>query len=174
MNTRTIRRSLLSAGLLVVLAIPFQASAGSQTANLSVQSNITANCTISTSILQFGAYDPIFANASSPLGGTGGITTTCTTGSAPVITLGQGLHSATGSTGAVPLRQMQNGSSNMSYGLFQDTNHTIVWGDTTGTAPGSVAGTGVAQNFTVYGQIPAGQNLPSGTYNDTVVATVTF
>jgi spore coat protein U-like protein len=175
MNTRTIRRSLLSAGLLVVLAIPFQASAGSpQTANLSVTSNISANCTITTLPVAFGAYDPVVANATTALPGTGTITTTCTTGAAPVITLGQGSNAGGGSTDAAPVRQMANGSSKMAYGLFQDVGHATVWGNTGGTAPASVTGTGVAQNATVYGLVPAGQNLPSGSYTDTVVATVTF
>ena len=176
MNTRTIRRSLLSAALLVVLAIPFQASAGSpQTANLSVQSNIAANCTITTSILQFGTYDPIVTNASTPLAGTGGITTTCTTGASPVITLGQGLHTGGGSSDAAPVRQMQDGSSdNMGYGLYQDNAYAHVWGNTTATAPAIVTGTGLPQTVPVYGRVPAGQNLPSGSYADTVVATVTF
>ena len=176
MNTRTIRRSLLSAGLLVVLAIPFQASAGSpQTANLSVTSNISANCTITTGAVAFGAYDPVVANASSPLTAQGSITTTCTTGASPVITLGQGLHTGGGSSDAAPVRQMQDGSSdNMGYGLYQDNAYAHVWGNTTATAPAIVTGTGLPQTVPVYGRVPAGQNLPSGSYADTVVATVTF
>jgi spore coat protein U-like protein len=174
MNIRTIRRSLLSAALLVASAIPFQASAGQQTSNLSVTSSIVNTCTISTAPVAFVAYDPVVANASTPLPGTGTITTTCTTGAAPVITLGQGSNAGGGSTDAAPVRQMANGASKMAYGLFQDSGHSIVWGNTPGTAPASIAGTGVAQNATVYGQIPAGQNLPSGSYADTVVATVTF
>jgi spore coat protein U-like protein len=174
MNTRTIRRSLLSAALLVALAIPFQASAGSQTANLSVTSNISANCTITTLPVAFGAYDPVVANVSTALPGTGTITTTCTTGAAPVITLGQGANAGGGSTDVAPARQMANGASKMAYGLFQDSGHATTWGNTPATAPASVAGTGLAQNATVYGLVPSGQNLPSGSYTDTVVATVTF
>ena len=62
----------------------------------------------------------------------------------------------------------------MGYSLYQDSGRTTVWGNTVGTAPASVAGSGVAQNFTVYGQVAAGQTLPVGSYADTVVATVTF
>ena len=48
-----------------------------------------------------------------------------------------------------------------------------VWG---GTAASDVphTGTGTETSLTVYGRIPAGQNVPAGSYSDTVVATVTF
>jgi spore coat protein U-like protein len=174
MTPRRIARSLLSAAVLVALAISFQASAGTQTANLSVTSNITANCTISTAPVAFGAYDPVVANATTALPGTGTITTTCTSGASPVITLGQGANAGGGSTDPAPVRQMANGANRMAYGLYQDSGRTTVWGNTPGTAPAAIAGTGLAQNATVYGQVPAGQNLPSGSYADTVVATVTF
>jgi spore coat protein U-like protein len=35
-------------------------------------------------------------------------------------------------------------------------------------------GTGSATAITVYGQMAAGQNVPAGSYADTVVATVSF
>ncbi|MFM6073490.1 MAG: spore coat protein U domain-containing protein, partial [Dolichospermum sp.] len=38
----------------------------------------------------------------------------------------------------------------------------------------SHTGTGNASNITVYGRIGRGQNVPAGSYTDTVVATVTF
>jgi spore coat protein U-like protein len=150
------------------------ASAATATANLTVSTTIANTCTITTAPVAFVAYDPVVANASTPLPGTGTITTTCTTGAAPVITLGQGANAGGGSTDAAPVRQMANGANKMAYGLWQNAGHSTVWGNTAGTAPASIAGTGVAQNATVYGQIPAGQNLPSGSYTDTVVATVTF
>ena len=35
-------------------------------------------------------------------------------------------------------------------------------------------GTGASQDLTVYGTLPGGQNVPVGSYSDTVVATITF
>jgi spore coat protein U-like protein len=43
-----------------------------------------------------------------------------------------------------------------------------------GTDTLASTGTGVAQSITVYGQIPAGQYVSPGTYNDTIIATITY
>jgi len=61
----------------------------------------------------------------------------------------------------------------LSYSLFQDVGHTTVWGNTGGTGVANT-GTGSQTAITVYGSVAAGQNVPSGNYSDTVVATVTF
>ncbi len=57
--------SLFGVGAAVVLSDP--AHAGSTTANLSVTASVNANCTISTTAVAFGAYDPVVANASTAL-----------------------------------------------------------------------------------------------------------
>lgn len=174
MKARGLRNGLLIVGVFSVVVASSEASAGTATANLSVTATIASNCTISTAPVAFGSYDPIGTHASAPLDGTGTITTTCTTGSSPVITLGQGSYSDTGSTDTTPLRQMASGSDRLPYTLYQNSSRTTVWGNTSGSAPAAVAGTGVAQNFTVYGRIASGLNKPVGSYADTVVATVTF
>jgi spore coat protein U-like protein len=63
----------------------------------------------------------------------------------------------------------------MTYNLYQDSARSTLWGNTSGTAPSAVAGTGTNADITVYGRVDAGQNLPVAvSYTDTVVATVTF
>jgi spore coat protein U-like protein len=168
------KRGLIVVGALCSVTASPEAAAGTATATLNVTATISANCTISTAPVAFGAYDPIVAHASSPLDGTGTITTTCTSAASPVITLGQGANADTGSTDATPLRQMASGANRLGYSLYQNIARTTTWGNTSGTAPTAVAGSGVAQAVTVYGQIAAGLNKPVGSYSDTVVATVTF
>jgi spore coat protein U-like protein len=108
------------------------------------------------------------------LNGTATLTVTCTSGAAATITLGQGANAASGSTDAAPLRQLSDGSSHvLSYSLFQDNGHSTAWGNTSGTGA-SYTGVGTSTNVSVYGQVTAGQNVPAGSYSDTVVATVTF
>jgi spore coat protein U-like protein len=149
-------------------------AAGTATANLAVSASVAANCTISTSALAFGAYDPISANQSSPLLGTGGVTVVCTTGSTVNVTLDQGQSPASASSNSAPLRQMSDGAADLlAYVLYQDSAHNTPWGNTSGTGPSPV-GTGAAQSLVVYGSVAAGQNVPAGTYTDTVTATVTF
>ena len=167
----TIRPRIIAGLVMLALLSAGTTQAGTATANLSISSNITANCTISTTAVAFGAYDPISANASTPLTATGAISTTCTNGSSATITLDQGANPDTGSTASVPLRRMANGANYMSYGLYSDSGHTSTFDGTTGVA---VTGTGAAVDTTVYGSVPAAQNLPTGSYLDTVLATVTF
>ncbi|BAY20616.1 hypothetical protein NIES2100_03580 [Calothrix sp. NIES-2100] len=175
-----VRRFTLASALLVTgsvfasVAIPMTAMAGSATSNLGVSASVTANCTISTSALTFGAYDPVSANASSALTGTGSVTTACTSGASATITLGQGSNADTGSTDAAPLRMMSDGGgNNLSYGLYTDAGHSTAWGNTSGTGVAHT-GTGTAAQITIYGSIAGGQNVPAGSYSDTVLATVSF
>lgn len=170
-----VKRSFLAVSALALFATSRDSTAATAPADLSVTSSITATCTISTAAVAFGAYDPIVTNLSAPLDGTGSVTTTCSTGAAPFITLGQGATPFTGSTEATPLRQMVGGAGLMKYFLYQAEDRLTAWGNTVATAPATVAGTGVAQVFTVYGRVTQGQNLPVAvSYADTVVATVNF
>jgi spore coat protein U-like protein len=147
-------------------------ASGTDTAELTVSASITSNCTISTTALEFGAYDYIEANNSSALNGTGGVSTTCTTGAAVTITLGKGANDTTG-TDAVPVRNMKSGENLLAYFLYSDSDRTTVWGNTEGSGVADT-GTGAASAKTIYGKVTGGQNKPVGTYTDTVVATVTF
>jgi spore coat protein U-like protein len=147
------------------------ASAASATATLSVSATISSNCTISTSAVGFPAYDPIVAHATTPDDSTSGsVTIICTKGTAPSVGLGLGSNASSSQ------RRMRNGTSNyLEYALYQDVNRTTVWGDS-GSAlfsPGA-APSKAPRTYTVYGRIPAGQDLPAGIYADTVVATVNF
>jgi spore coat protein U-like protein len=148
-----------------------QAQAGSASANLSVSASVSDSCTISTSPLAFGAYDP---SSGSPLDGSGSLTVQCTLNASASIQLGQGSNADAGSTDAAPLRRLADGSGNfLSYALDQDAAHTTIWGNTGGTGMAHT-GTGASANISVYGRISASQNVPAGAYSDTVQATINF
>lgn len=168
------RARMLGLGLLALgLVAAGPARAATATSNLSVTATVSANCTIATSAVAFGTYDPVSAHASSALNGTGTVTVTCTNGSSATITLGQGSNADTGSTDAAPLRRVKSGANYLSYALYSNSDRTTVWGNTAGTGVAHT-GSGSATAITVYGQIAAGQNVPAGSYVDTVVATITF
>ena len=60
------------------------------------------------------------------------------------------------------------------YGLYRDSARSPPFGNTIGTNTLAGTGTGLALSVTVYGRI-APQATPSpGTYNDTIVVTVTY
>ena len=168
------RRLTLAGAVALALGAATGTEAGTATSNLSVTASVAANCAISTSAVAFGPYDPVVANAATALPGTGTVSVTCTTGSGATITLGQGAHAGGGSTDAAPARRLNDGGTHfLTYELFSDAGLTTVWGNTGGTGV-AYTGTGTQSNLTVYGSVDAAQNVPVGSYSDTVVATVTF
>jgi spore coat protein U-like protein len=145
-----------------------------KTSTENVSATVTKSCSasIATNLL-FGAYDPIVANTSVALNGTATASVNCTLAVPYVVTAGQGTYPGSGSTDPAPVRQMANGTNRLGYSIYQDSGRSIVLGNTAGTGLNGT-GAGVAQTITLYGQIPAGLNQPSGTYTDTVILSVTY
>lgn len=120
-------------------------------------------CVVSAVSINFGSYDPFFQQS---LDSTGSIYVSCDAATAYSIALSPG-------RGAYTSRAMANGSHELHYNLYTGVAHATVWGDgTVGTA--TVAASGMSDEHTVYGSIPAGQNVFSGNYSDTIVVTLTF
>jgi spore coat protein U-like protein len=158
--------------LVTMLAIPTPpAQATTVTTPLSVTAIVGAVCSLTTTAVSFGSYDPIVANASTALNATGSISDTCSNGLSGTITLDAGLYPTGSSTASVPARQMRSGASVLGYFLYTDSARRNPWGSSgvgiTGTGTTSVP-------ILVYGQIPGGQNAAAGSYSDTVTATITF
>jgi spore coat protein U-like protein len=155
---------------LVFAAFSAPASAATATANLGVTATVTNNCTISTAALAFGSYDPVVANASTDLNGSGTVSVACTKGTSATVGLGLGSN-ASGST-----RRMTDGGGNyLTYELYQDAGHVTIWGNSgAGLLSPAAAPSKATRNFTVYGQVASNQDVTAGSYSDTVVATVNF
>ncbi len=145
-----------------------QAYAVSAVENLAVNAAVAVKCTVTTTSLAFGSYDPVVANASANLDGTGALSIACTKGASATVALGVG-GNASGST-----RQLANGTSRLQYELYRDSGRTQVWNESTGTLSTGAAPSKAARNFTVYGRVPSNQDVPAGNYSDSVVATVNF
>jgi spore coat protein U-like protein len=115
-------------------------------------------CTLTITTLNFGTYNAMLLN------GTAAGKVTCA-GAWDIP-----LNAGTGAGGTETLRKMTGpGGVELSYELFTNAGRTTNWGNTTGN---EVTGTGNT-NITVYGQIPAGQNVAQGTYIDTVSSDTT-
>jgi spore coat protein U-like protein len=162
------RRTLLAVASLLASTA---AIAGTSTSNLTVTATVTDSCSVSAGTLAFGTYDTVTGTA---VDGTGTVTVACTSGASSTVTLGQGSYAAGGSSDAVPLRQMGSGSDRLAYTLYQDAGRTTVWGNTGGTGVAYTATSSATSDLTVYGTVDAGQDVPAGSYSDTVVATITF
>lgn len=156
------------------------ASALTATANLAVSATVAQNCTISTTPLAFGAYDPVVTNATTDLNGTGSVSVACTRGATGLsIGLGNGNNFSSG-------RRMAGGGDFLAYGLFQPPNNTpgtacsfpasTAWGNTVGTNTLGLtnATSKTARTYNICGTVAAGQDVTVASYSDTVVATINF
>ena len=173
-NSRLNRVLTASAiGLAGTLTLVGTAQAQTATDNLDVSAVVSDNCSITAGSVVFGAYDPVTTNAATALVGTGSLSVTCTSGAVTTITLDEGANPDASSAPALPVRRMAAGADFLSYERYSDEPRTLIWGDDA-TVDVDHVGTGVAEPFTIYGAVAPGQNVPSATYTDTVVATVTF
>jgi len=134
---------------------------------MAVQVTITATCLInSASTLSFGTQGVLAANVDQ----TATIQVTCTNSTPYNI----GLDAGTGSGATVAARKLTSGGATVSYTLYSNSGRTTVWGNTVGTDTLAGTGNGSAQNYTVYGRIPAQTTPAPGTYTDTITVTVTY
>lgn len=139
----------------VVLAVAWLVSAASAQA---------ATCTVSTTSVAFGTHTFL---AASPSDSTGTISVRCDAVTSYAIAILGGF------TGTFA-RAMTSGSSQLSYNLFTDATRTVVWGDgSAGSARVSSSGT-TGATHSVYGRIPARQNVTAGSYSDSLVVRVEF
>jgi spore coat protein U-like protein len=127
-------------------------------------------CTVSTTAVNFGAYNPLDGIN---LDSTGTITVNCDVGSQVMISLG-----VSPTSGGFNPRQMRQstGTDLMNYNLYTTSAHTTIWGDgTQGTATVSnTVNKNKAWNATVYGRIPPSQDVYFGSYGETLVVTINY
>ncbi len=146
-------------------------AATTQTSQLTVTAVVTQTCTISAGTLHL-PYDPVGDNATAPADSSFDIGVTCTKGATTTITLGQGSNADTSSTDAAPARRALKGTSDyLLYNLYSDSDRKNVWNNTDGVP---YQGIGTADTQTVYARAASGQNIPAGSYSDTVLVTITF
>ena len=131
---------------------------------------IAAQCNITATPLNFGAYDPM---SSVPLTATGSFNISCN----PKKDFNITLQLTPGSSGSYALRTMASGlGGTLNYNIYANAAQTSVLGDGSG---GSVALTRIVNrttpwNVTFYGQVPALQNVMPGLYTDLLTATILF
>jgi spore coat protein U-like protein len=129
-----------------------------------------AACTVTTTSVNLGEYNTLFGASDS----TGSITINCDVNSSVVTSIGPGVFSG----GFVP-RKMKNTTlpDTLNYNLYTTAARITIWGDgTQGTS--TVGPTAIARNgsttLTIYGRIPASQDVSAGQYTDMLVVTINF
>lgn len=128
-------------------------------------------CNVVTTPVNFGFYD-LFSTTD--LNSTGTITVTCNAPAKnPAVPVSLSL--AAGSSGSFALRRMSSTSGGaLNYNLYSDAAKTIIMGDGSGgsVSLSSVISKTTPWNITIYGRIPARQNVSPGVYTDSITATV--
>jgi spore coat protein U-like protein len=132
-------------------------------------SRLEAACTVSATAVSFGTYD-VFVTT--PNTSTGTITYHCGNKDRNIQ-----IAISKGSSTTFSPRTLRNGAETLAYNLYRDAAFSVILGDGTG-------GTGVFAdanppnnldvNLTVYGRIPAQQDVSVGSYSDTVIVTISF
>ena len=135
---------------------------------------VLCDCTITSTGVGFGNYDTLSATA---LTSTGTLSFSCTSG-IPILGATFTVSLNAGSSGTFAARTLKNGANTLNYNLYTSVAYTTVWGDGTASTA-TVSGTYPMNNappvtLTVYGLIPAQQNVLAGSYSDSITATVTF
>ena len=145
-------------------ACPFT-GLGTSSTSFAATATVPATCRVSATNLNFGTVATLTGNIDT----TNSVSPACTNGTPYNVGLDKGLYGT-----SVTTRQMSGDVAVVNYSLFQNAARTRNWGNMVGTDTVAGTGTGSAQNLTVYGRIPPQTTPAPGTYNDTIVVTVTY
>lgn len=127
------------------------------------------SCSISATAVSFGTYNVFSGSA---VDSTGTITYRCNAQASNIT-----ISLSRGSGSSYDPRQMSKGTERLDYNLFTNAARTTVWGDgTSGTSAYTIANPANNRNvnLTVYGRVPAGQDVSAGIFSDTVTAVINF
>jgi spore coat protein U-like protein len=137
---------------------------------LLMATRVFAACSVATTPVTFGNYDPFVA---APLDTTGTITVTCdkAQGQPPPVTISI---SASSNSGVFNPRQMKHSSRPdvLNYNLYTKQNRTTVWGDGTGGTSVVVIQGAQQRKETIYATISPRQNVRGGFYSDSLTVSI--
>ncbi|MBD8524660.1 Csu type fimbrial protein [Pseudomarimonas arenosa] len=120
-------------------------------------------CSVTSSGVAFGAYNVFDV---SPVEVAGAITVDCAT--PYTVSLSVSLNN-----GSFAPRRLDSLDDSLDYYLYTDPARTTIWGDgTSGTSTVAGSGSGSPVDHTVYGRIPALQDVKAGSYADTIIVTL--
>ncbi len=139
----------------------------------------TVACTVASSGIALGIYNPV---RSSPTSGTGAAQIDCRLTSGRFARVAVTLSLTAGNSNNFASRRMVSGVNALAYEIYWDAAYSQIAGDGTGgsimdgpfTARLNRRNSTFSQSVTMYGRIPALQDVAPGTYVDTIIATVTY
>ncbi|GKX62312.1 spore coat protein U [Pragia fontium] len=170
---------------LVALFIAFSISADIRQQSFSVNTTITPGCILgtgSTDTSNFGNINfgnniaTLFSNVDiTSTQNAGSIVLKCTPGLNATLSIDSGLYSG-GSITNGRFMKLTSGTSTLKYQLYQNVNHTTIWGNGSNGGPTlGVSANGTVQQFDIYARLFSTTVLPAvGQYSDTVLVTVSY
>ena len=138
----------------------------------------TVSCTVAAAGIAFGIYNPLNGNGDAS---TGGLTIICSGRGSGSTNVTGNVTWSTGLSGSYATRTMKSGNNALNYNIFWDTTYSQIMGDgsggsfagTTGSFRVTAGGTSTSTG-TMYGFIPASQDVAPGSYTDMITVTVTY
>lgn len=169
------KKIVLIAASFIASGLSLNLLAATASSTFQVTATVVKSCALTTTPIAFGNYDPTSATA---VAAQGSVSARCTKGSVVSVALDQGANPGAGSTATVPARQMKSSplGDPLPYHIYTANAGTTEWGNAVAQEPATQTSTSVttALVFPTFGSLPAGQDVPSGNYQDTVTATLTF
>ncbi|MEH3105812.1 MAG: spore coat U domain-containing protein [Sphingomonas fennica] len=131
------------------------------------------SCGVTTAPANFGVYNPLSAAAATT---TGTVEVACTCTVVDCVAFAYRVEMTAGQSGNAASREMRGPSGKLLYNLYQDSNHSAVWGSAASSYSVIylLALFGSSQKTTVFARAPAGQKIRAGTYSDNVMVTITY
>ena len=136
------------------------------------------SCSVTATGPAFGVYNPLNA---APTLANGQEVVTCTLTGNATTTVNLVSSFSTGASGSYALRTMLSGANTLNYNLYKDAALTQILGNGSGgsqTILASLTLTRLNRTRTstaiLYGRVPASQDVPAGSYTDTITVTVTY
>lgn len=128
-----------------------------------------ASCSIGNGFLSFGNIPALTSTV--PVNATGSFTEDCTLGTAFSLSMDKGLWGL-----SISSREMKYilGTAKISYQMYQDAAHSIIFGDGVTGSKETGHGQGFSTLVSVYGQIPSQNISVLGFYDDSLTITVTY
>ena len=137
-----------------------------------------ATCVFNATGPAFGVYDPF---STSPTLANSSVQVVCTHTGGGASNISVTARYSIGSGTSYTNRFMLSGASRLYYNIYFDAAFTSIRGDGTGGSQVGSASLRVnrgqptaSASSTVYGRIPAGQDVAPGLYGDTITVTVTY
>jgi spore coat protein U-like protein len=139
---------------------------GSTSTTFTATATVVSNCTLSAAALNFGTASVLTSNVDA----SSSLNVTCNNSLPYALSLNGGNSGATDPT----QRKMTSGANQLTYGIYRDSARSLPWGSTSGTNTVAGTGTGSSQGVSVFGRVPVQTTPAPATYQDSVIATVTY